>query len=117
MKKHLKFIDELPCLICGGRATHHHLLRVAPEYLTPTDETAGLAFPKIKSKGMGTKSDDRFCIPVCCGHHQRLHSAGNDKKALELQGFKDPEKIALYLYEHTGDLENCIKYLRGLKRV
>lgn len=27
-------------------------------------------------KGIGTKASDRFCIPLCSGHHARQHSRG-----------------------------------------
>ena len=27
-------------------------------------------------KGTGTKVSDRFCIPLCDGHHRRQHSKG-----------------------------------------
>lgn len=109
--KHLKFIDSLPCLFCGGQSTHHHLLRVGCEFLQPTAETAGLMFPKIKSKGVGTKSDDRFCLPVCPYHHQIIHQHGNDVAFLKMCGIEESEKIALFLFEHTGDYEKCVNFL------
>ena len=101
--KHLKFIDSLPCIICGGKSTHHHLLRVSREYLTPTEQTEGLMFPKYKSKGMGTKSDDRFCLPVCTLHHAEAHRYGNDKLYFQKNGIENPESLALSLWKCEGD--------------
>lgn len=116
MNKHLKFIDTLPCLICGKNgATHHHLLRVSREYLTPTNETVGLMFPKFKSKGMGTKSDYRFCVPVCPACHARAHQYGNDKAFFENRGIANIEKAALFFYNNSGDYQKCLDYIRWLR--
>lgn len=101
--KHLKFIDSLPCIICGGESTHHHLLRVAREYLPVKEGEECFLIPKIKSKGMGTKSDDRFCLPVCVKHHAECHRYGNDKAYFQQYGIEKPENVALYLWENTGD--------------
>ena len=120
-KKHLKFIDSLPCVICGGASTHHHLLRVDKEYLTPTKETEGLMFPKVKSKGMGTKSDDKFCLPVCDKHHKEAHRYGNDKRYFQAQGIEKPEALALSLWRCDCDIAkgtDIIKWiLLGKKNV
>lgn len=103
-QKHLQFIDCLPCVVCGwtGESTHHHLLRVDREYLTPTKETEGLMFPKVKSKGMGTKSDDRFCLPVCYKCHSEAHMYGNDKAYFQRHGIERPEEFALALWKLSG---------------
>lgn len=85
-------------------STHHHLLRVDREYLTPTKETEGLMFPKVKSKGMGTKSDDRFCLPVCPKCHAEAHRAGNDKEYFIKKGVK-PEEFALHCGEFRGNMK------------
>lgn len=112
ISKHFKKIDALPCLICGGRATHHHLLRVDREYLPIREGEENFLIPKKKSKGMGTKSDDRFCLPLCPIHHAEAHARGNDKQYLIEHGIYYPEELALKLY--AADLEGCKKILRGL---
>lgn len=114
MKKHLKFIDSLPCVICAGacgESTHHHLLRVDKQYLPVTMETEGLMFPKVKSKGMGTKSDDRFTLPLCPKHHAEAHANGNDKEYFLKRGIQ-PEKFALSLYKVSGDYEKAMDLMK-----
>lgn len=112
-QKHLKFIDSLPCVICGRyESTHHHLLRVDREYLTATKETEGLMFPKVKSKGMGTKSDDRFCLPVCPKHHAEAHAFGNDKAYFQKHGIVKPEEFALALWRRSGQNERVMDLMK-----
>lgn len=119
--RHLKFIDTLPCIVCGwrGESTHHHLLRVGCQYLTATAETSGLMFPKIKSKGMGTKSEDRFCLPVCPRCHAEIHRHGNDRDFLRKLGIAEPEQVALILWHNSGDYATATreveKILKGKK--
>lgn len=112
-QKHLKFIDSLPCVVCGRyESTHHHLLRVDREYLTATKETEGLMFPKVKSKGMGTKSDDRFCLPVCPKHHAEAHAFGNDKAYFQKHGIVKPEEFALALWRRSGQYERVMDLMK-----
>ena len=112
--KHLKFIDTLPCIVCGtgGNITHHHLLRVDKKYLTPTPETEGLMFPKIKSKGMGTKSDDRFCLPICPRCHGEAHRYGNDKEYFKQRGLEHPEELALAFWRNSGNFKACYDLIK-----
>lgn len=122
-KKHLHFIDSLPCCVCGNRhgITHHHLLRVAPEYLPLAEGEEAFLIPKVKSKGMGTKSDDIFCLPVCPKCHAAAHMAGNDKAFFQSKGIQEPERLALGLYDRTGNFEaaaDLLKWVRlGVKNV
>lgn len=113
MKKHLKFVDSLGCCICGSRfATHHHLLRVRPEFAPPKKGEELFLIPKVKSKGMGTKSDDRFCLPLCGKCHFELHQSGNEARYLREKGIYEPERLALFIYENSGDFETV---KRGIK--
>lgn len=122
-KKHLKFIDTLECCVCGTRngITHHHLLRVDKSYLRTADGEQDFLIPKVKSKGMGTKSDDIFCLPVCPKCHAAAHMAGNDKAFFQSKGIQEPERLALGLYDRTGDFdaaEDLLRWVRlGLKNV
>ena len=114
-QKHMKFIDSLPCVICGGscgQSTHHHLLRVGREYQSPMDGQEGLMFPKVKSKGMGTKSDDRFCLPICAKHHAEAHRYGNDKQYFQAHGIERPEEFALALWKYSGQYEKAIDLMK-----
>ena len=128
-QKHLQFIDCLPCIVCGRteESTHHHLLRVGREYLTPTKETEGLMFPKVKSKGMGTKSDDKFCLPVCPSCHAKAHRCGNDKEYFmkhekESKTYimsdenpnEEQEVVILNKYNLSVKLKNELQYLSDL---
>lgn len=113
MKKHLKFIDGLPCVICGRyESTHHHLLRVGNKYLTPKQGEENFLIPKIKSKGMGTKSDDRFCLPICLKHHAEAHARGNDKAYFQENGLENPEEFALSLYARSGDYQRAMDLMK-----
>ena len=114
MNKHLQFIDSLGCCICGMQATHHHLLRVDYEDL-PIMDCELFLIPKRRERGMGIKNDDRFCIPLCHYHHMSLHNHGDEMDYLEIFGIKEPTKLALYLWEHTGDYEKCLIKVRGYK--
>lgn len=122
-KKHLKFIDTLECCVCGTRhgVTHHHLLRVDKAYLRTAEGEQDFLIPKVKSKGMGTKSDDIFCLPVCPKCHAAAHMAGNDKAFFQSKGIQEPERLALGLYDRTGDFdaaEDLLRWVRlGLKNV
>jgi len=53
-------IASLPCLLCGGNEVHaHHLLRTGEH-------------------GMGKKSGDEWCVPLCANHHDQLHRRGDE---------------------------------------
>lgn len=111
--KHLKFIDSLPCVICGRfESTHHHLLRVGNKYLTAKEGEENFLIPKIKSKGMGTKSDDKFCLPICPEHHGEAHRYGNDKAYFQQYGIDEPEKLALALYKYSGNYQSAVDLLK-----
>ena len=113
MKKHLKFIDSLGCICCGSRySTHHHLLRVDNKYLRVKDGEELFLIPKKKSKGMGTKSDDRFCIPLCGKCHYELHQSGDERGFLRKYGIYDTERLALFLWENSGDFETVKKGIK-----
>jgi hypothetical protein len=70
-KGHLSFIHGFKCCLgysgaCFGEVQAHHLLKPWEGY-----------------RGMGMKASDRNVIPLCLGHHQALHSAGNEFKYFE----------------------------------
>lgn len=114
-KKHLSFVDGLGCCICGSHySTHHHLLRVRPEFIPVKEGEELFLMPKRKQKGMGTKSDDRFCLPVCGLCHQKIHMAGNETNYLAGHGILYPEQLALFIWEHSGDFETCKKRIKDV---
>lgn len=84
---YLKFIDSLPCLACGGQATHHHV-RIAGHC------------------GTGQKTSDHLALPLCpvpC--HGYLHQIGEFE--YWDQHFIDPLKeiincLSKYIEETTS---------------
>ena len=112
-KKHLEFIDDLECIVCRSKhPTHHHLLRVSREYLPVKEGEEDFLLPKIKSKGMATKSDDRFTLPLCPKCHAEAHAYGNDKAYFKSKGIDKPEEKALALYRITGDYAKAMDLLK-----
>lgn len=108
MKNHLKFIDSLICLRCGCQnPTHHHLLRVNQIYLPKKAGEEDFLIPKVKSKGMATKNDDRFTLPLCPKCHQMLHLCGNERYFLRCMGVTEPEEVALFFGKTAATLKNA----------
>lgn len=87
-KKHREFVASEPCMITGY--THgvqaHHLLRV-------------------EGKGMGTKSCDRWCVPLHYTIHDALHKNGNEVVFFANHGwhYEDVKGIALALAQGSPD--------------
>lgn len=54
-KRYMQFIRELPCVICGKALSDPH---------------------HSETGGMGTKSSDLTCIPLCRIHHTEVHTIG-----------------------------------------
>ena len=59
-KAHLRFVASQPCLVCGRQPSDPHHLRFA------------------QPRALGLKVSDEFTVPLCRGHHHRLHQAGNE---------------------------------------
>ena len=59
-KAHLKFVASQPCLVCGRQPSDPHHLRFA------------------QPRALGMKVSDEFAVPLCRGHHRRLHQAGDE---------------------------------------
>lgn len=57
-EKHLRFIRNLPCLVCGAYGSEACHIRYG---------TGG---------GMGLKPHDKFTVPLCHDHHMLQHSVG-----------------------------------------
>jgi len=83
---HLAMVRWKPCCVCGVPAHHaHHLLRTGEH-------------------GMGKKSSDRWCVPMCNTHHQALHSHGDEEAFLMSHGI-DGRALASALWAARGDQE------------
>jgi hypothetical protein len=69
-KKHLKRLSGLSCMICGAPDPQvHHLLRAEP-------------------RGVGLKTGDQWCVPLCHTHHSELHRNGNEVEFFRENGFE-----------------------------
>ena len=68
--RHLIWVRQQGCLICGGFSHAHHLMFAEPS-------------------AMGKKSGDNFAVPLCPKHHTELHMYGDEKTWWDLKGI-DP---------------------------
>ena len=61
-KAHLKFVADLPCLVCGAKPCQaHHLLTAQP-------------------RAMGKKTGDQWVVPLCGFHNRMLHDVVGDER-------------------------------------
>lgn len=98
-ERHLNFIRSLPCAFCGNYGTEAAHIRFACEELGK------------RAVGTGEKPDDIWTIPMCNPHHREQHDIG-ERLFWKLQG-RDPIKIALALWAHTGQHEVGEKIVRS----
>ncbi|HZS57591.1 MAG TPA: DUF968 domain-containing protein [Bryobacteraceae bacterium] len=92
-QKHLSFIRELPCCICGNGTT------VEAAHIRFTDLRAAKNNP-----GIGAKPSDTFVCPLCNTHHREQHAYGDEKKWWAQYGI-DPIFVSLALWHASGDHE------------
>lgn len=93
-EKHRRFIAILPCIVCRVR-----------------DRTQAAHIRTGNNAGVGLKSGDDCCVPLCVECHHEQHHFSEKKywgKNLDLA-----QEIAKKLYEHTG---NEVEALRQLAR-
>ncbi|MGL5735474.1 MAG: Ref family recombination enhancement nuclease [Beijerinckiaceae bacterium] len=67
-KKHMDRVAALGCLVCGGQASLHHVM---------------------KALGKVRRRDHRFVVPLCREHHQGdkgVHGLGSEKAFTALYG-------------------------------
>jgi hypothetical protein len=77
---YMAHVRTFPCLVCGDVSEAHHLLR------TPD------------GRGMGMKSGDQWCVPLCHEHHMELHNLGAEPLYFTLKGVEDPVTWARCCY-------------------
>ena len=87
--KHLDFIRSLPCCICGDDTT------VEAAHIRFACAEVGK-----RMVGKGEKPDDIWTVPLCGEHHRTQHKIGERRFWHEFG--RDPIKIALALWAHTG---------------
>lgn len=61
-RKHLEFVAEHGCMICGGPAQVHHALR-----------------PWRGFRATSSRSGDENTVPICQPHHTDLHNRGDEE--------------------------------------
>lgn len=75
-REHMAYIASLPCLVCGGQATVHHVTGYADR--------------------MGRFSRDHMLtVPLCPRHHQIQHGPRESVEALSHRGFYEVYGIDL----------------------
>ena len=91
-EKHLKFIRQLPCVVCQNNIQ---------------TEAAHVRFSCLevgkRKVGIGEKPDDKWTVPLCVDHHRMQHAWG-EKNFWEVTG-KNPIEIAQQLWKHSGNHE------------
>ena len=92
-EKHLRFVRECPCIICGFVPSDPAHIRMAD---------ARISKPIT---GIATKSDDRFTLSLCRRHHEEAHRMG-ERKFWEHYHI-DAVLIALALFSISGDHEQA----------
>lgn len=98
-RQHVANVGDCPCCICGSVSNihAHHLLRTGEH-------------------GMGIKSPDKYCIPLCVVHHRELHDAGDEESYLMQHGV-DGRGLATSLWGVRGLLAKMIAVvLKALDR-
>jgi len=86
-RDHLAFVARQPCLVCGRRPAHAHHLKFA------------------QPRAMSLKVSDEYTVPLCNGHHDALHKAGDERAWWARHGIIDPLKFAARLWSasRNGD--------------
>lgn len=90
-RKHRKFIASLPCAIC------------------PRTDVQAAHVRKGNGGGMGLKPSDEFCVPLCVEHHQVQGEMGEVNFWFPFGGYQEATKLALRLYELTGNHDAALK--------
>lgn len=92
---HLAFIRSLPCLVTG---VYQRIQAAHVSYADPR-------FGKL-GRGMGTKEDDIWTVPLEAEQHELQHKIG-EGEYWPLANI-DPVRIAAALYIFTGDRERAL---------
>jgi hypothetical protein len=88
--RHLAFVRERPCIICG-------IWPCDPAHIKFADARV----LKPLSSNIGMKADDRFTVPLCRRHHDEQHATS--ERAWWHSYHIDPILMALALFSISGD--------------
>ena len=91
-ERHLAFIRELPCIICGDNTT------TEAAHIRSPDREYGK-----RPTGGAEKPDDLWTLPLCGRHHREQHKA-NELNFYTNEGI-NPFVMALSLFAASGDYE------------
>jgi hypothetical protein len=86
-RDHVKSVATEPCLVCGRRPADAHHLRFA------------------QSRALGRKVSDEFTVPLCRGHHRKVHHCGDEAAWWNKLGI-DPTVSARALWLKTHPLSS-----------
>lgn len=92
-EKHLAFIRQLPCLVCGNN------IETQAAHIRFSDIRAAKVNP-----GVGQKPHDFWCVPLCGRCHSEQHEMGNEAAFWD-QAMIDPLFVSMALYLNSGDHE------------
>jgi len=87
-KEHLRFVANLPCLICGRSPGQAHHIRYA------------------QPRALSRKVSDEWAVPLCALHHRALHDHGNEE-AWWKQHRIDPMSEAERLWQETRGVQRA----------
>ncbi|MGH1376655.1 MAG: putative HNHc nuclease [Alphaproteobacteria bacterium] len=94
-KKHLKFIANLPCVIC--RKTDVQAAHVRSG----------------NGAGMGLKSGDDCVVPLCVKHHTKQHSMNERTFWSYYGGIENATRLANALFNVTGNNIDALRLIAG----
>lgn len=97
--KHLAFVRERPCVICGSSPCDPAHIKMADARVL-----------KPMSSNLGMKADDRFTLPLCRHHHEQQHN--KPERAWWQSYHIDPILLALALYSISGDEQEGDRLIR-----
>lgn len=100
---HLARVRRLGCMVCAGAPVHpHHLMRLSD------------GLPRGQRRNL-----DRWCVPLCPGHHDGAHGRGQDPERIAddeaylARKGHDGVATARFLWAHLkDDAEGCEAFLQ-----
>ncbi len=98
--KHLDFIRELPCCICGNNTS------TEAAHIRYQDARAAKRYV-----GKQEKPDDRWAIPLCGMCHREQHNMSEREFWKDMK--QDPIFLALALFSVSGDYASGVQIIEA----
>src|SRR4051794_31649484 len=86
-RKHLRYVGQQACLVCGRKPSDPHHLRFT------------------QPRALGWKVSDEFVAPLCRIHHRAVHRVGDERAWWKVVGI-DPLKVARKLWRSSRRNKN-----------